>query len=533
MSDDCASRDSADPETPGQPSACSEPVEVDQQLVLAGMRRRVRMVGLGFACAVGCLLFIGGVTLWIVPYDVYGMYIALTAVCVGITGVEYVSARRLLRRIRMGEVLWCPSCSRRLDVRDTGYGCDVCDVTITASELNWYWRAVSTGRASDARRWLAEHKHIGPGLGEQGWLATMQRWTYAHPVRWVLGGMIPVMVIMILDGWWRFDAPLYRLAQYPHLLSYLLAFLVFVVSYRRIRLATPHCAQCDYPVTPGLKPTGRCPECGSDWSKVIGTVRSRTEKKPLLMVVAVFFFLFGIYANFASMLGQWSQRTLSNDQLVMRILNLHERGAFYFDEWDALSGRVLSEAQQEHLLRGLVALRDEKGVPPDYHLFEWATATVVAGGMSQELVDAYLSGMFDVDIVLQQPTTPSEVPVETVGIEIKILMKQQMPGANMTFWIGLISGEVIAPSGESSPLEPSTFMEPIVSDSGLLRREFKASEAGAYRVRMRLWRVLVPVGVAPNIPFGAIGIQTLPLPTGAVWADEIVIERALKIPNES
>jgi hypothetical protein len=172
------------------------------------------------------------------------------------------------------------------------------------------------------------------------------------------------------------------------------------------------CARCDYDLTGTAADSGTCPECGSTWDTISGTVKGTRAWSPRIFLVAIPLML----PVLATFILPFVGGPLLTQKLVARILPTgsliadasYARG-FTMDTWAELNRRTLTAEQRETLARGLLT-RDALRLHAWGDEAKWLRAEFTAGRLSLETQRAVLARLVPLILV------PDATGTSLVGI---------------------------------------------------------------------------------------------------------------------
>jgi hypothetical protein len=173
------------------------------------------------------------------------------------------------------------------------------------------------------------------------------------------------------------------------------------------------CARCDYDLSGAAADSGTCPECGSTWDNVSGTVKGTRAWSPRLLLIAIPFMLPMLATFLIPLFGG----VLYTQKLVARILPTDSliadaarvRG-FTMDVWDELRRRTLTPEQRETLAQGLLT-RDALRLHAGGDEAKWLVAEFTAGRLSLETQRAMLARFVPLALAPDAATGTSVVGV--------------------------------------------------------------------------------------------------------------------------
>jgi hypothetical protein len=290
---------------------------------------------------------------------------------------------------------------------------------------------------------------------------------------------------------------------------------------------TPFCARCGYEQTgESMTPDerdDRCPECGAFWRRPGGIVKgTRHPRRKVIMMVGIVIVISILPWMFLRHLSpgvQMAERSLVPTSVLIRWATA-ERG-FRGAEWEVLSRRNLTPAQEAALITGILDKRQRSG-GPFFEDRDWLERAIAGSRTPEHLLERYF--FEDWHFSLNGPARAS------VGEEARISLRIR-GGPNISgnyevyaaFGGYLVHGEVVdgEPSRRGRSEQPSRLSTFVVEDLSL-----RPPEAGTARVSASIWVFAVPRQRQPHLQWSDAAPQ---LPPETVWSRQIDVLHELEV----
>jgi len=431
--------------------------------------------------------------------------------------------RRLIRIVPEHGGIVCPQCAMAMIEGDAAehWTCPKCSRCFSGDDLLQYW--VNVAHHPDKAMWwrLNQREPVGvwirliTAVKKNPWLSVG-----ANCVLWIGMGLIL--------GLGTGSSVLFSLFTFLHMALLMSGFILLGFGKKRRIGDEKHCVACDYPCGPMPAMPERCPECGSRWRGVGGTVTGMLVRRPRFMAAGTVLIVLSVAALFAPVTRGRQFNFLPTGPLITEVIAA-PRG-FTIDEWKALRSRTLSKDQTLRLATGLIDRRLKQGSLSNEDVL-WIDAQIVAGTLPQELVDRYFREMLEISIL-----APATVKVnESVTLAMSTRYRHYtQPGPLVLFGGYGVGGDLEPKARQDVTIAGASFgrkqqfLKSVSSHGVSPEATYQFNSSGSNTIRISLWVAIAPLTSAGHtITWNADGTPVPPV--GTSWIERRDLEHTIEV----
>jgi len=440
-------------------------------------------------------------------YTFGGMFL-IAAIAVVLSLRSALRDRSVTRIVVETDGCVCPKCMVAMTgatdapaehVDDRNLSCERCGLKLDSASARRYWEQTVYSSI-----WAAQWKsNLSTGTSDQGVSARLTSLSKRHPkLANAISMLLVAFVIVGLAALFGGGPAVIALRSTTVILLLGVWFLLVGLVRPIFKTAeTARCAKCGYERPTEATSIAICPECGSNWNRVGGTVLGQSSSpRQMALIVAMVFVLGALTITPLFIFNRIAVRVLPAAMLIPMI-----DGDYLSDARivAALEASELDDATRRRLAEHLVGLHDRKAFLPDAvealleRLFlDGELARIELGRRDGDtLADAYMRRLV--------PAGIEGSGIAQVGEEIRVQLLGEpriRPFAAIDTkiaWGGwrIDGGET---HGRYDALQPAiTLWEPALRARGLVpaTMTFRAQRSGMLPITGDLWIVVDPAGV--------------------------------------
>ena len=462
-----------------------------------------------------------------------------------------VKERRHFRRSKLipeCSGIVCPACVRKMEVNEKGTQarCTRCKAVWPVEVLQEFWGHqampnLRMGFGGGFRNMRSNHP------GSYVWyLKTLQKydttwrrfprglWLKARKKPYISGFVISVLGALVLPSLFLLFGVLSPVQVIPLAIVIFLALLVTIMTSTasaagKLDEDKRVCAKCGYIQDPGGKVSDRCPECGSDWSRIGGTVRgvydTSVTHPPFMKKVRfgisslIVFFLFSM-----GMSPVFYSRFLPSSMLIYSIE--HSGSSYYRDEYiKALFRRGITTEQRDWFCKYALDERLRNGDSYNYYslgqvLDSWFINDTLPPQFRKRYIDEI------VDMYLTAPDTA--YPGENLHFGLHCQNRNRYSLSNVRVYVmvgGLFVNGELLPGTDSLPATEIKNTRDNYAKFSLV-----SGPAGSMSLRCDVWLIITSGRVqGKNISRDDSGKPVLPGPASLLWMGEKSVEKTITV----
>lgn len=375
---------------------------------------------------------------------------------------------------------------------------------------------------------------IAVGLVYCGFLCARRRPRFAKTIQLVLAVLVPLILIVGAILGLAIAAP----TRFGNVAGGMFGTLVWLPAIPLMALGGPrrvgsamYCSKCNYEQSDSLSSDADdvCPECGSAWRRVGGTVRGKVKRRPAFILAGV---LLGIVLGapllvLMSRAGTYQRINAAGMSVIGTDLLIHalDREKYWHEEeWEVLAQRTLSHIQFERVYSMIADEFDGYG-DPSVKMTSVLGPLFVPGRLNDEQVARLLAlGVHAYASVDSSASKPGE---KMLSVHVFSLGSLYLSRFDAKEWISIYScaplhdcesGAVPSVHTSSAGLVSPPIPQPIMGTSAHFRiTPCDLTEQQLVDVRAPIMIVAMPAGTSPGpASLGADG--SAQPPAGALWS---------------